>query len=146
MAWGTAHVPFIMSFVLAAAALSKLVLATDCSDTKLDDLTEAYMLKSEPEIPIGLRWFYCAGLGIALACMGKSQTLSLFTIANNVRHHLNLPRTQRPSSGHPSSKVKTHGESFRSLRHPILLANSTPPQFSPASFNNHGVGHLGIVC
>jgi len=70
MAWSTAHIPFIMSFVLAAAALSKLVVATDCSDTKLEDLTEMYMLKSEPEIPIGLRWFYCAGLGIALLCMG----------------------------------------------------------------------------
>ncbi len=70
MAWSTAHIPFVMSFVLAAAALSKLVVATDCSGTKLEDLTEMYMLKSEPEIPIGLRWFYCAGLGIALLCMG----------------------------------------------------------------------------
>ena len=60
-----------MSYVLAAAALSKLVLATDCRDTKIEDLTETYMLKSEPVIPIGLRWFYCAGLGVALFCMGK---------------------------------------------------------------------------
>lgn len=68
--WGSIHIPFIMSFVLGAAALSKLVVATDCRDTKLEDLTEAYMLKSEHEIPIGLRWFYCAGLGLALFCMG----------------------------------------------------------------------------
>ena len=80
MAWTTAHIPFIMSFVLAAAALSKLVLATDCRDTKIEDLTATYMLKSEPEIPIGLRWFYCAGLGIALFCMGKSPALFLFTL------------------------------------------------------------------
>ena len=70
MLWGAAHLPFIMSFVLGAAALSKLVLATDCSDTKLEDLTETYMARSDQEIPVGLRWFYCGGLGIALACMG----------------------------------------------------------------------------
>jgi hypothetical protein len=70
MTWSTIHLPFIMSFVLGAAALSKLVLATDCQSTKLEDLTEQYILKSEPEIPIGLRWFYCGGLGIALFSMG----------------------------------------------------------------------------
>ena len=74
MAWGAVHLPFIMSFVLAAAALSKLVLATDCRDTKLEDLTETYMLRADPESPIGLRWFYCAGLGLALACMGMYLT------------------------------------------------------------------------
>jgi len=65
-----------MSFVLAGAALSKLVLATDCSDTNLEDLTETYMAKSQVEIPIGLRWFYCGGLGVALTCMGKIDPLS----------------------------------------------------------------------
>jgi hypothetical protein len=70
MVWGAVHLPFIMSFVLAAAALSKLVLATDCRDTKMEDLTATYMLRADAEIPIGLRWFYCAGLGLALACMG----------------------------------------------------------------------------
>ncbi|TVY32285.1 hypothetical protein LSUB1_G007219, partial [Lachnellula subtilissima] len=59
-----------MSFVLGAAALSKLVIAHDCQDTEVDYLTETYMAKSDDEIPIGLRWFYCAGLGIALLCMG----------------------------------------------------------------------------
>jgi hypothetical protein len=72
MLWAAVHVPFVMSFVLAAGSLSKLVLATDCGDTKLEDLTEIYITKSEHEIPTGLRWFYCAGLGIALACMGLS--------------------------------------------------------------------------
>ncbi|TVY12845.1 hypothetical protein LARI1_G008847, partial [Lachnellula arida] len=69
MLWTTAHLPFIMSFVLGAAALSKLVIAHDCQDAEVGYLTEAYMAKSEGEIPIGLRWFYCAGLGIALLCM-----------------------------------------------------------------------------
>jgi hypothetical protein len=59
-----------MSFVLAAGSLSKLVVATDCADANPFDLTELYAGKSEHEIPIGLRWFYCAGLGIALASMG----------------------------------------------------------------------------
>jgi hypothetical protein len=68
------HAPFVMSFVLGAAALSKLVIATDCSDAKLDALTETYMARSVPEIPIGLRWFYCAGLGIALASMSMQSS------------------------------------------------------------------------
>ena len=70
MLWGSVHLPFIMSFILAAGSLSKLVVATDCHDAELEDLTEFYQEKSEHEIPIGLRWFYCAGLGIALFCMG----------------------------------------------------------------------------
>jgi hypothetical protein len=146
MAWSAVHIPFIMSFVLAAAALSKLVLATDCSDTKLEDLTETYMLKSEPEIPIGLRWFYCTGLGIALACMGKSPSLSSSQCSNNTRYNINLPRTQRPSKGHPSPQIKTDGKSFCSLHHPVLPANSTPPQFSPAGVDSYGAHYLGIVC
>lgn len=59
-----------MSFVLGAAALSKLVLATDCPDADAHDLLELSEEKSEHEIPDGLRWFYCAGLGLALFCMG----------------------------------------------------------------------------
>jgi len=68
--WASATLPFIMSFVLAAGSLSKLVLATDCNDAKLEDLTEIYSEKSDQEIPEGLRWFYCVGLGISLLCMG----------------------------------------------------------------------------
>lgn len=60
-----------MTFVLASAALSKLVLQTDCADASVEDLSEDYQGKSEPDVAIGLRWFYCTGLGIALACMGK---------------------------------------------------------------------------
>ena len=69
MAWVTAHLPFIMGYVLAAASLSRLVLATDCRDANVEDLTEVYISKSLKEIPTGLRWFYCGGLGIALLCM-----------------------------------------------------------------------------
>ncbi|MCJ1403195.1 hypothetical protein MMC11_006418 [Xylographa trunciseda] len=59
-----------MSFVLASGALSKLVVAHDCANADPSTLTPPYALKSEPDIQIGLRWFYCAGLGVALACMG----------------------------------------------------------------------------
>ncbi|MCJ1420729.1 hypothetical protein MMC32_007088, partial [Xylographa parallela] len=68
--WIWLHLLFIMSFVLASGALAKLVIAHDCGSADPATLTAAYAQKSEPEIDIGLRWFYCAGLGIALACMG----------------------------------------------------------------------------
>jgi hypothetical protein len=81
-----------MSFVLGAAALSKLVLATDCQSTKIEDLTEEYILKSEPEIPIGLRWFYCAGLGIALFSMG---IISITHVHKEVAQGVRIPKTYR---------------------------------------------------
>ncbi|KAJ8071428.1 hypothetical protein OCU04_001749 [Sclerotinia nivalis] len=68
--WGLAHLPFVMSYVLGGAALSRLVVARDGDDASLEGLTEAYQTKSETEISDGLRWFYCAGFGIALFCMG----------------------------------------------------------------------------
>lgn len=68
--WGGVHLPFIMSYVLGAAALSKLVLATDCADANSHDLTTLYEEKSEDHLPAGLRWFYCVGLGLALLFMG----------------------------------------------------------------------------
>ena len=69
MIWMTAHLPFIMGYILAAASLSRLVLATDCHDANAEDLTEAYISNSQREVPSGLRWFYCGGLGTALLCM-----------------------------------------------------------------------------
>ena len=59
--WITCHLPFIMAYVLAGAALSRLVLATDCADADEHDLTETYVAKSEHEISDALRWFYCCG-------------------------------------------------------------------------------------
>ena len=67
--WVTIHLPFVMSFVLSGAALSRLVLAHDCSNTPVDTLVDAYAAKSEDEISTGVRWFYCAGLGISFGCM-----------------------------------------------------------------------------
>ncbi|ETI24103.1 hypothetical protein G647_03472 [Cladophialophora carrionii CBS 160.54] len=68
-AWVTAHLPFIMGYVLAASTLSRLVLAHDCPDADAHDLGEHYEESSEAEVSHGLRWFYCGGLGIALISM-----------------------------------------------------------------------------
>jgi hypothetical protein len=70
MLWSSVHLPFIMSYVLGAAALSKLVVAHDCANADPHDLTHFYEEKSEDHIPIGLRWFYCGGFAVALAGMG----------------------------------------------------------------------------
>ncbi|KAL8699499.1 MAG: hypothetical protein Q9201_005972 [Fulgogasparrea decipioides] len=67
--WIVIHLPFIMSYVLAGASLSKLVLAHDCRDADPETLTEGYGASSEGEIRPGLRWFYSVGLGVALLCM-----------------------------------------------------------------------------
>ena len=69
MVWMTVHLPFIMSFVLAASSLSRLVLVHDCINSDPESLGENYIGRSEPEISIGSRWFYCGGLGTALICM-----------------------------------------------------------------------------
>ncbi|KAI9849406.1 MAG: hypothetical protein M1838_000149 [Thelocarpon superellum] len=70
MVWITGHLPFIMSFTISAAALSRLVVAHDCSDANVDSLSEDYLPISVAVVGAGLRWYYCAGLGLALACMG----------------------------------------------------------------------------
>lgn len=72
MAWIAAHLPFVMAYVLAAATLSKLVLAHDCADANVEDLGETYAEKSAAiggELPQGLRWFYCSGIGLSLIFM-----------------------------------------------------------------------------
>lgn len=65
--------PAVNYNAFASLSLSKLVMATDCASSHLEDLTEFYQEKSEHEIPDGLRWFYCAGLGTALFCMGEKE-------------------------------------------------------------------------
>ncbi|KAI4219338.1 MAG: hypothetical protein L6R36_008391 [Xanthoria steineri] len=67
--WITIHLPFIMSYVLAGASLSRLVVAHDCQDAEVEQLSGNSAVLSEEEIPRGLRWFYCAGLGAALLSM-----------------------------------------------------------------------------
>ncbi|KAF2269003.1 hypothetical protein CC78DRAFT_335003 [Lojkania enalia] len=69
MIWFSIHLPFIMSFVLSASALAVLVRAHDCPDAPVESLYETFISRSEEHITDGLRWYYCGGLGIALACM-----------------------------------------------------------------------------
>jgi hypothetical protein len=69
MAWFFVHLPFIMCFVLSSSALGVLVRAHDCPDAPVDSLYETFIPRSEEHISDGLRWFYCGGLGISLACM-----------------------------------------------------------------------------
>ncbi|KAF2672246.1 hypothetical protein BT63DRAFT_369506 [Microthyrium microscopicum] len=68
--WISAHMPFTMAFSLAGAALSKIVLAHDTADADPENLMDPYKTKSEAEVEVGLYWFYCAGLGVALISTG----------------------------------------------------------------------------
>ncbi|KAF7939506.1 hypothetical protein EAE99_001311 [Botrytis elliptica] len=90
--WGFAHLPFIMSYVLGGAALSRLVVARDCGDTSLESLTEAYQEKSESEVSHGLRWFYCVGFSVALFCMG---IISACHIHKKDHHGIRLAKRYR---------------------------------------------------
>ena len=59
-----------MAYVLAAAALMKLVVIADGGGaTPLDTLTPFYRERSAPAVPLGLRLYYCVGLGAALLAM-----------------------------------------------------------------------------
>lgn len=75
MVWGLAHLPFISAFVLGGGALSRLVVAHDPgAASRVEDLTEAYRERSEGEVVSGVRWFYCAGFGVAMAFMAVIST------------------------------------------------------------------------
>ncbi|KAM0257835.1 hypothetical protein ACHAQJ_004139 [Trichoderma viride] len=64
--WGFAHLPFVMGYIVATAALSRLVLATDVPGTNPNQLAEPYRNSSEDHFSAGVRFFYCHGLAIAL--------------------------------------------------------------------------------
>ena len=68
--WLSIHLPFVMSFVLSGSALSRIVLAHDFPGARTSTLTATFADKSDAEVSIGLRWYYCCGLGIALASTG----------------------------------------------------------------------------
>lgn len=79
--WNNAHLPFIMGYIIATSALSRLVLASDMSNTHPEQLTEKYHALAEEELETGVRYFYCHGLAIAL--------LSMTAIAISHRHQSN---------------------------------------------------------
>jgi len=64
--WLYGHIPFVMGYTLAAATMSKIVLAHDCSNADAESLTDLYQTKSLAQISTGLRWFYCGGLSTTL--------------------------------------------------------------------------------
>ncbi|KAL8366088.1 hypothetical protein RB595_004729 [Gaeumannomyces hyphopodioides] len=68
--WLMAHLPFIMSYTVATAGLSKLVVASDVANASPKTLTSTYAHRSEAHVPLGIRLFYCVGLGLSLALMG----------------------------------------------------------------------------
>ncbi|KAK4143596.1 uncharacterized protein C8A04DRAFT_12290 [Dichotomopilus funicola] len=68
--WQWSHLPFSMAYILAAAALCKMVVLRDSAATPLDGLTEVYQERSAATLSLGLRLYYCEGLGLALFCMG----------------------------------------------------------------------------
>lgn len=64
--WIFGHLPFAMGYTLAATAMSKIVLAHDCSNADEESLAKPYDSRSLDEVDTGLRWFYCGGLCVAL--------------------------------------------------------------------------------
>ena len=59
-----------MGYIVATSALSTLVLATDVPNANPEQLTESYASRAEDHFGIGVRYFYCQGLAIALLSMG----------------------------------------------------------------------------
>ncbi|KAK0639726.1 hypothetical protein B0T16DRAFT_450341 [Cercophora newfieldiana] len=68
--WQNAHLVFTLSYILAAAAMCKLVVLTDCPNAPFSALTPFYQHRSDDHISTGLRLYYCIGLGLALFSMG----------------------------------------------------------------------------
>jgi hypothetical protein len=67
--WVTAHLPFIMAYILAASTLTTLVLAHDSDDARVEWLGSHYVESSVASLDDAMRWFYCGGIGVALIFM-----------------------------------------------------------------------------
>ena len=83
--WVSAHLPMVMGYVLGAATLGQLVLAHDCLDSDPETLGEAYVNRSVGEVPPGIRWFYCGGIGVTLLSMGVISFCHVHKRVKNVR-------------------------------------------------------------
>lgn len=66
MVWNMGHLFFVMSYIPAAAALTKLVAAADCPDADPESLSHHWHERSEDHVSLGIRLFYCVGLGAAV--------------------------------------------------------------------------------
>jgi hypothetical protein len=122
LVWLSAHLPFVMSFVLAGSALSKLVLAHDTEHADPEDLMEPYSGRSEAELPMGLRWFYCAGISIALMCMGSIALTHTYKTIPNVRLRKPIRLAYRFVAAIAILLLPLAGDSLNSLE---LVATST---------------------
>jgi low temperature requirement protein LtrA len=117
--WKTTHIPFIMSFVISAAALARLVLAHDCSHCPVSALAESYAVRSQPAVSAGQRWFYCAGLGIAIICTAIIASTHHYRRPNGswfFQHRKNLRLVLRASVGVVIVFLPLAGERLDSLR------------------------------
>lgn len=139
-----------MSYVLAGASLSKLVLAHDHHDTDLETLGDLYLNRSEDHIPDALRWFYCVGLGIALLCMSKSFILpplplltSLFftKLTTPTSLDLYIPHPQR-NPGPTHCQTLPPRRPRLDIPHPLLPTPRTRPQLPQTSRHHHGLNRL----
>ncbi|KAI9661925.1 MAG: hypothetical protein M1821_009165 [Bathelium mastoideum] len=92
--WISAQVPLVMSYAISGAALSRILLVHDTPRSPIDSLTDSDMALSQASINDGQRWFYCTGLGIALACMGfmslANEHRTIATARLRKRHRLTL--------------------------------------------------------
>jgi hypothetical protein len=87
--WTFAHLPFVMSYILATAALSKIVLATDVANADASTLGSHYSPLAEAPVSDAIRLIYCYGLGIAILSM------TLISLSHEHRQPPNL-RWQKP--------------------------------------------------
>ena len=74
-----------MGYVLAGAALSKIVLAHDVRDADPEWLAEPYAGRSDAEVHQGLRWFFCGGLAVAMIMMTLIAMSHTYRTIPNVR-------------------------------------------------------------
>lgn len=83
--WMFGHLPFIMGYTLAAASMSKIVLAHDVSNATELSLREPYDERSLEVVPSGLRWFYCGGLAVALVFSCIISLAHVYNVAEDAR-------------------------------------------------------------
>jgi hypothetical protein len=83
--WIFGHLPLAMGYTLAATAMSKIVLAHDCSNSDEGSLGEQFAAQSLAEVSTGLRWFYCRGLAVALLFSCIISLSHIYWISENSR-------------------------------------------------------------
>jgi hypothetical protein len=93
--WGFAHLPFVMGYIVATAALSRLVLAADVPGTNPNQLAEPYRDSSEDHFSAGVRFFYCHGLAIALLSMAAISFTHEHKKPPTLRLHKNIRLANR---------------------------------------------------